>query len=76
MANAEPIPLPDDLPTQVTRVLTDFVNAAPTEFAAELRSISFRQASRPGPLRIAWANEGANKRPRSCMSAHKFEPSG
>ena len=38
MVTTEPIPLPD-LPTQVGRVLTDFVSAAQTAFANDLCAV-------------------------------------
>jgi predicted nucleotidyltransferase len=50
MAGTEPNPLPD-LPSQVSRVLTDFVTAAQTSFATDLRSIVLFGSAAEGRLR-------------------------
>jgi predicted nucleotidyltransferase len=50
MAAAEPNPLPD-LPSQVGRVLTDFVAAAQTAFATDLSSIVLFGSAAEGRLR-------------------------
>ena len=50
MATTEPIPLPD-LPTQVSRVLTDFVTAAQTAFANDLRAVVLFGSAAEGRLR-------------------------
>jgi len=50
MATNEPNPLPD-LPTQVTRVLTEFVFAAQAAFATDLRSIILFGSAAEGRLR-------------------------
>ena len=50
MATTEPIPLPD-LPTQVGRVLTDFVTAAQTAFANDLRAVVLFGSAAEGRLR-------------------------
>ena len=50
MATTEPIPLPG-LPTQVGRVLTDFVTAAQTAFANDLRAVVLFGSAAEGRLR-------------------------
>ena len=50
MATTERIPLPD-LPTQVGRVLTDFVSAAQTAFANDLRAVVLFGSAAEGRLR-------------------------
>ena len=50
MVTTEPIPLPD-LPTQVGRVLTDFVTAAQTAFANDLRAVVLFGSAAEGRLR-------------------------
>lgn len=50
MATTEPVPLPD-LPAQVARVLTDFVSAAQTAFANELRGVVLFGSAAEGRLR-------------------------
>jgi predicted nucleotidyltransferase len=50
MATTEPIPLPN-LPTQVSRVLTDFVTAAQTAFANDLRAVVLFGSAAEGRLR-------------------------
>jgi predicted nucleotidyltransferase len=50
MATTELVPLPD-LPAQVARVLTDFVSAAQTAFANELRGVVLFGSAAEGRLR-------------------------